>query len=163
LIGQSDTNDAALVFKQILGNNDESSTSSNGDCPAADVSMTSCSSQQLQSLLHRVGSNDSAEDYDDAEDLLLEAEKETAKAALATKTTANSAKTQEEEKKEDYTEEQAFEDEDEEDRKTNYLPSAILPVASFDSNGEATVSSAVSALSGAPSVDASISSKMGWF
>ena len=84
LLGQDDTNDSALLFnkKDSSVQRDEASTSTGSDAPETDVSMTSCSSKQLQSLLTTTGSKDSAED--DGEDLLLsDAEKKTAAAILS--------------------------------------------------------------------------------
>eukprot|EP00536_Pseudo-nitzschia_multiseries_P003892 jgi/Psemu1/302229/fgenesh1_kg.62_\ len=185
LLGQSDTNDAALVFgskqpartkgeaqgkgqtqssKERPTRDDSSSGSSSGSTPDVDLSMSSCTSTQLKSLLTHNGDD---KDLSYEEDGLLFSE--TAAPPATTTTTATttaaaaSAATRgvEEEKKEG-----DFDDGDDRDATKMYLPASIRPASTatsprnFDDNDDATV---YSAFSEAPSVDGSIKSSMGWF
>jgi hypothetical protein len=67
----------------------------------------------------------------------------------------------EEEKKEDADDV----DEDEARRTASYLPAGIRPAESYESKSSAdgTITSQMSALSTAPSVDETVTSQMGWF
>jgi hypothetical protein len=180
LLGQSDTNDAALVFgkqqQTSSKNNDESSSS----LAESEVSMSSCTSNQLKSLLTRTDSKDSVED----EDFLFRQNKETTETtqvvpSSSSSTTQEQEKTtagktnddvvrrtvREEEKKEDFVDEENYDDDDDDSKKNAYLPVAIRPVTpshNKDDDDETAVS-VYSAFSEAPSVDESISSNMGWF
>ena len=163
LLGQSDTNDAALVFGKQQPNstnkNDESSSSAGSNAtPESEVSMSSCTSNQLKSLLTRTDSRDSAED----EDFLFRQNKET----IGTNNDVIRRTVQEEEKKEDFVDEENYDDDDDDDSQKNaYLPVSIRPVTPSQNNydDDSTAVSVYSALSDAPSVDESISSNMGWF
>ncbi|VEU35441.1 unnamed protein product [Pseudo-nitzschia multistriata] len=150
LLGQSDTNDAALLFGR----------QQKDDTPDAEVSMSSCTSNQLKSLLTRKGESDSSDE--EADDFLF---KETA--VPETKTTRRIVVQEEEKKEGDF----GDNDEDQEHSNRMYLPAAIRPNASSTPRGarspemhnnddDATV---YSVLSEAPSVDESIGSEMGWF
>mmetsp|Transcript_12561 Transcript_12561/g.22553 ORF Transcript_12561/g.22553 Transcript_12561/m.22553 type:complete len:813 (+) Transcript_12561:1-2439(+) len=172
LLGQSDTNDAALVFskqqqQELVSQREEGKSKNSNSDPEGTTP------HQLQSLLDKDTADgfESAEEFDDAEELLLEAEKQAAATVMGNSETASNqptrsqdimrkspAATTEEEKKDD------FSDEEHEGEKKNpgYLPASILPAASYESTGDGTIVS-TSSLSAAPSVDASISSKMGWF
>jgi len=172
LLCQSDTNDAALLFgkqhqqqpREDSSNADDSSNASSNSTPEPDVSMSSCTSNQLKSLLTRTGDEDSSvDDEDKADDLLF---KET---PISESTTTNRRLAVQEEEKKD--EDFDGNDRDDEDDNKMYLPAAIRPSASsspigaqspghYDSNDDSTV---ISSLSEAPSVDESIGSNMGWF
>jgi hypothetical protein len=133
----------------------------------------------LKSLLKKSCSKDSAEDFDDGEDLLPDVEKVAVLAVSVADdagsgnnnvSTNQTLKSQdimlqtpvaEEEKKEDFIDDD--EDGQGSDLESGYrLPPSmsIKPSSSNDSNGDA---SATSNSSGAPSVAESIRSNMGWF
>lgn len=149
LLGQGDVNDAALFGKKLQTDDKSASTSSSVN--EMEVSMSSCTSNQLKSLLttesREVGS-------DDEEDFLF------------TKTiTEENGQIENDEKKE--TEDLEEDDDDEEDRTSSYLPQSITPRAQVPSptfgKGQDDNSTVYSALSEAPSVDETIKSNMGWF
>eukprot|EP00535_Pseudo-nitzschia_heimii_P000261 CAMPEP_0197185838 /NCGR_PEP_ID=MMETSP1423-20130617/12787_1 /TAXON_ID=476441 /ORGANISM="Pseudo-nitzschia heimii, Strain UNC1101" /LENGTH=998 /DNA_ID=CAMNT_0042636997 /DNA_START=248 /DNA_END=3244 /DNA_ORIENTATION=- len=159
LLGQSDTNDAAIVFgKQQQSQNqprqtqhrknDENSLGSNS-IPDTEISMSSCTSSKLESLLTRNDGRDAgSDDGDRSEDFLFN--------ATAQQENPDTRRQVQEEKK----------DGDEEEEKTSYLPHSITPRVSpipsteFGSPDDA---STFSAMSEAPSVDETIKSGMGWF
>lgn len=148
LLGQSDTNDAAIVFGkkllQVARDDNSTSTNSSNTTPEADVSMSSCTSGKLKSLL--TTSDD--EDNDSVEILFDKTEKNEPRRIR-----------REEEKKE------SDGDLNEDDRVNSYLPASITPKAAKphiepDFPDDGTV---YSAFSEAPSVDETILPDMGWF
>ncbi|KAL3935634.1 MAG: hypothetical protein SGARI_002894, partial [Bacillariaceae sp.] len=108
--------------------------------------MGSCSSQKLQSLLNTTGvSDESVDDYD----------------PLPSQPTTRSQqifKSKEEEKKEDFSDDSSDEGRN---KSAGYaLPPGIMPAKSHDSAGDHTVTSQMTELSDAPSVDATIEPHM---
>ena len=150
LLGQGDVNDAALFGKKQP--TDDQSASSSSSVNEMEVSMSSCTSNQLKSLLtaesKEVGS-------DDEEDFLF---------------TENTIQEENDQiQNEDKTEVEGDQDDDDEDDRTpNYLPQSITPKSQLappsptNSLGKEQ-ESVYSALSEAPSVDETIKSGMGWF
>jgi len=182
LLGQNDTNDAALVFgTQKSQNKVETSShtdSTSSSSSEADVSVSSRLSTQLKSLLARTESKDSADDNNSESLLFTETSMEEENCNFCDLQSITSTDRDlvddiasrpvifcQEEKKDD--------DFDDHDQQSAYqLPSSISPRHQEQQkrfrNGvisptESDAESVTSALSEAPSVDASISSKMGWF
>jgi hypothetical protein len=115
--------------------------------------MGSCSSQKLQSLLNTTNGSEESVDNDD----LLPAQGP--KTAVRSQDIMRPI-VKEEEKKENFSDDSS----DEGRNQTGYLlPPGILPTHSHDSAGDHTVTSQMTELSEAPSVDATIEPHMGWF
>ena len=153
LLGQGDINDAALVLGEKQLKDDHSASSSNSTSEA-EVSISSCTSNKLKSLLTTSDSRDAASD-DEPDDFLFNNNNNNNEAS-------DPRREVEEEKKDsdDY-------DYDDDDDRKNYLPTNITPRALSPAQmfgpSQADDASVFSALSDAPSVDETIASNMGWF
>ena len=173
LLGQSDTNDAALLF----GQHQDSDCGSTDTPESGDVSMHSCTSNQLKSLL--LTKSDSKDSADDEDFLFRESAAEGKQLSTHTSSSKNRYITESIEDKNNDDAEDAVDDDIDPQTAVGYLPAnmifrpttaaaaaALTSPRSIDSGAtseDGSVVTAYSAFSEAPSVDGSITSKMGWF